>query len=127
MKIYKKGFTFLEIMVAIGIFGIVAVVCLTNYLICLKEIKIINDKIKLILLSEKKIEEIRLKGREIKQEKGTFDEPDNDFIWEIKISDITIKDTEQNIELIPYKLIIEGPNEYYSTFIPFLKFIEKNE
>ncbi|MCM8784847.1 MAG: type II secretion system GspH family protein [Candidatus Omnitrophica bacterium] len=127
MKIYKNGFTFLEIMVAIGIFGIVATVCLTNFLMCLKEIKIINDKVKIILLAEKKIEEIKLKGEEIKEGRGNFDEPDSEYIWEIKISDITIKDTEQDIEMIPYKLIIEWKDEYYSTFIPFLKTSLKNE
>ncbi|MFN4226952.1 MAG: prepilin-type N-terminal cleavage/methylation domain-containing protein [Candidatus Ratteibacteria bacterium] len=127
MKTYKNGFTFLEIMIAVGIFGIVAIVCLTNYLICLKEIKIINDKIKIIFLAERKIEEIKIDGKEIKEEKGNFEGLNSDYTWEIKISDITIKDTEADIELIPYKLVVESRNEYYSVFLPFLKTTEKNE
>lgn len=127
MKTYKNGFTFLEIMIAVGIFGIVAIVCLSNYLMCLKEIKIINDKIKMIILAEQKIEEIKLKNEEIKEEEGNFDDPYSDYIWKIELSDIIISDTEEDIELIPYKLTIENQSDYYSLIIPFLKSQEKNE
>lgn len=127
MKTYKNGFTFLEIMIAVGIFGIVAIVCLSNYLMCLKEIKIINDKIKMIILAEQKIEEIKLKNEEIKEEEGNFDDPYSDYIWKIELSDIIISDTEEDIELIPYKLTVENQSDYYSLIIPFLKSQEKNE
>ncbi|HOK56952.1 MAG TPA: prepilin-type N-terminal cleavage/methylation domain-containing protein [bacterium] len=127
MKTFKKGFTFLEIMIAVGIFGIVSIVCITNYLICLKEIKIVNDKIKMVILAEQKIEELKLKNEEIKEEEGNFNDPDSDYIWEIKLSDIVIYDTEENIELIPYKLTIKSQHDYYSLIIPFLKMQEKNE
>lgn len=127
MKTYKNGFTFLEIMIAVGIFGIVAIVCLSNYLMCLKEIKIINDKIKMIILAEQKIEEIKLKNEEIKEEEGNFDDPYSDYMWKIELSDIIISDTEEDIELIPYKLTVENQSDYYSLIIPFLKSQEKNE
>ncbi|MCM8803935.1 MAG: type II secretion system GspH family protein [Candidatus Omnitrophica bacterium] len=119
MKKFKKGFTLLEVMIAIGIFGIVAIACLGNYLISLKNIKIVNDKIKILILSEQKIEELKIKNGEIKEKIGNFsDYPD--YTWEIQVSDIVIYDTEEDLYLKPYKLIIEGPYNLYSTILPFL-------
>jgi prepilin-type N-terminal cleavage/methylation domain-containing protein len=120
MKRFKNGFTLLEIMIAIGIFGIVSIACLTNYLISLKNIKITNDKIKILILAEQKIEELKTK-KEINEESGNFEEPYSDYVWKIELSDLAISDTYENIEIKPYKLIIENQNESYSLILPFLK------
>jgi prepilin-type N-terminal cleavage/methylation domain-containing protein len=127
LKTFKKGFTFLEIMIAVGIFGIVATVCLTSYLICLKNIKIVNDKIKMIILAEQKLEELKMKNEEIKEEEGNFNEPDSEYMWKIELTDIVISDTENDIELIPYKLTVRNQTDSYSLIIPFLKSNAKNE
>jgi prepilin-type N-terminal cleavage/methylation domain-containing protein len=126
MKKFKYGFTLLEIMIAIGIFGIVSIACLTNHLISLKNIKIANDKIKILILAEQKIEELKIK-KEIKEGSGNFEQPYSDYIWNIELSDIIIFDTYENIELKPYKLVIESQNESYSLILPFLKSLKKNE
>jgi prepilin-type N-terminal cleavage/methylation domain-containing protein len=128
-KKFKYGFTFLEIMIGIGIFGIVASACLTNYLLSIKNIKIANDKIEILILAQQKIEELKIRKVESKEERGNFSEPYSNYIWRIELSDIVISDTYENIEMKPYKLIIEGPNnESYSTILPILKDLnEKNE
>jgi len=125
LKIFKRGFTFLEIMTAIGIFGIVAVACLTNYLTCVKNIKVVNDKIQFLTLSEQKIQELKLSKEEIQETTGYF--PDSEFTWCIELSDEILYDTVEEIEFIPYKLIIEGHSDTYSSLLPFLKVKKKNE
>ncbi len=124
MKTFKSGFTFLEIMISIGIFGIVAVACLTGYLTSLKSIKSVNDKILALILSEQKIEELKMNNGEINEEEGIF--PESEFKWRIELSDITLYDTIEEIEFIPYRLVIEGPSESYNFILPFLK-IQKKE
>lgn len=126
MKTFKKGFTLFEIMIAVGIFGIVAITCLGNYLISLKNIKIVNDKIKILILSEQKIEELKIKNEEIKEETGEFPNCP-DYIWRVELSDIVIRDTEEDIYIKPYKLIIEGPYDSHSVILPFLKEFKENE
>ncbi len=124
MKKFKHGFTLLEIMISIGIFGIVAIVCLTNYLISLKNIKVANDKVKILILAQQKIEELKMK-KEVKEELGNFEETFFNFIWKVELSDTVIFDTYENIEMKPYKLIIESPNESYTLILPFLKKISE--
>ncbi|MCM8818258.1 MAG: type II secretion system GspH family protein [Candidatus Omnitrophica bacterium] len=125
MNISKNGFTFLEIMIAIGLFGIVVITCLSNYLTCIKNIKVINDKIYALILTNQKIQEMKINHEEIKEDTGVFS--NSDFIWTIELSENIIYDTITNIEFIPYKLTIEGPYISYVSILPFLKVQKKNE
>lgn len=125
MKIfYKSGLTLLEILVALSIFGIVSIVCLSNYLLCLKNIKIINDKIKILLLTQNKIEEIKIKGN-IDETTGFLRHKDDEkFEWKIELSDTIIMDTEENIKFQPYKLTVKCDREEVSIILPFFKIIQ---
>jgi len=127
MKKYSSGFTLFEIMMGIGILGIVFITCLTNYLLSLKNIKIANDKIVILILAQQKIEELKVKKEEIKEEMGNFSPFYSDYIWKIELSDMIISDTYENVEFKPYKLIIESSNESYSLILPLLKSLKENE
>ncbi|MCM8772141.1 MAG: type II secretion system GspH family protein [Candidatus Omnitrophica bacterium] len=124
MKAFKKGFTFLEIMIAIGLFGIVAITCFSSFLTCLKNIKIVNDRIFFLIFSESKIQELKLENKEIEEMNGIYS--DTNFKWEIELSDIILYDTIEEIEFIPYRLTITGPTDSYQTLLPFLK-VEKKK
>lgn len=126
-KFIKNGFTFLEIMIAIGIFGIVSIVCLENYFLSLKKIKIVNDEVKFLILKEMKVEQLKIENEEIEETKGVFDPPYSEYEWEIGISDVVISDTEEEINMRPYKLTIYGPEGEYSFLLPYLKIEGKNE
>lgn len=114
-------------MIAVSFFGIVSIVCFSNYLLAIKNIKIINDKIDALILAQQKIEELKMNNEEIKEGSGNFSDENSDFTWEIKISDNVIYESEENFEIYPYELIIKGPSESYSTILPFLKVSRKNE
>ncbi|MGC8976964.1 MAG: type IV pilus modification PilV family protein [Candidatus Ratteibacteria bacterium] len=125
-KNFKKGFIFLELMVAIGIFGIVAIACIGNYLVLLKNIKSANDRIRVLILFQQKIEELKIKNEEVKETTGNFSENYPDYTWKIELSDNVIYDSVEDIYLKPFVLFVESPGESNSTIIPFLKeFSEK--
>lgn len=125
MKIYKTGFTFLEIMIAIGLFGIVSIVCLSSYLICIKNLKVINDKMYALILTEQKIQEMKINKEEIEGKTGVFS--DFNFTWKIELAEETFYDTIIGMEFRPYKLTIESPYVSQTSILPFLKQEKKNE
>jgi len=122
---FKRGFTFLEIMMAIAIFGIVGIVCIQTYLMVIKQIKSVSDMEKLIIIANSKIEELKTE-EEIEEKSGIFPEPFENYEWELKLSDRTIPDTEIGIVFTPFILEIKWNGNSYSVISPFVK-SEKEE
>jgi len=126
-NINKNGFTLLECIIAIGIFGIIAVVCFEMYFMEIKKVKILSEKQVLLQLAQSKAEQLLIENEEIKEENGEFESPFSDYTWEIKLSDISYSDTENDFEITPYILIVKYQNNFISYFIPFAKEKKENE
>ena len=122
---FKRGFTFLEVMMAIAIFGIVGIVCIQTYLMVIKQVKSVSDMEKLIIIANSKIEELKTE-EEIEEKSGIFPEPFENYEWELKLSDKTIPDTEIGIVFTPFILEIKWNGNSYSVISPFVK-SEKEE
>ena len=122
---FKRGFTFLEVMIAIAIFGIVGIVCIQTYLMVIKQIKSVSDMEKVIIVANSKIEELKTE-EEIEEKSGIFPEPFENYEWELKLSDKTIQDTEIGIVFTPFTLEIKWNGNSYSVISPFVK-SEKEE
>ncbi len=88
----KKGFTLLEVMISLAILGIAGVVCLENYLINTRNLKIVNETEIALLLAESKIEEFKLNSLE---KSGNFSSPYEDYSWEVSFSEISQVETEK--------------------------------
>ena len=92
----KGGFTLLEVLISIGIFGIAGLICLENYLINMKNAGILQETQTAVLLAENKVEEFKLKPEEnISEENGVFSAPYENYKWEISFTDLVISETEQ--------------------------------
>lgn len=87
----RKGFTLLEAMVAVGIFAILGVVCLENYLVNTSIAQKIIDEQTCILLAKQKEFEY-LKDPQNIVESGNFDF-DPQAKYKFETSDITISET----------------------------------
>lgn len=122
---FKRGFTFLEVMIAIAIFGIVGIVCIQTYLMVIKQVKSVSDMEKVIIVANSKIEELKTE-EEIEEKSGIFPEPFENYEWELKLSDKTIQDTEIGIVFTPFTLEIKWNGNSYSVISPFVK-SEKEE
>ncbi|MCK9266793.1 prepilin-type N-terminal cleavage/methylation domain-containing protein [bacterium] len=117
----QAGFTLLEIMISVTIFGIVSIVCLNSYILSAKHISLLNENQNKNLLARWKIEELRIEAQEIEDDKGIFPQPFENYEWEISLSDLVITDTEYEVEYIPYKLkILNGKNDF-EVIMPFIK------
>jgi len=123
----KNGFTLLECIIAIGIFGIIAVVCFEMYFMEIKKVKILNEKQIFLQLAQSKTEQFLIENEKIEEKSGEFEMSFSEYTWEIKLSDITYLDTENDIEITPYILIVKNKNDSISYFLPFAKEKEKNE
>ena len=122
---FKRGFTFLEVMIAIAIFGIVGIVCIQTYLMVIKQVKSVSDMEKVIIVANSKIEELKTE-EEIEEKSGIFPEPFENYEWELKLSNKTIQDTEIGIVFTPFTLEIKWNGNSYSVISPFVK-SEKEE
>jgi len=91
----KKGFTFLEVMISIVMFGIGAIVCLDNYLINIRNSKVIKETQLAILLAERKVEEFKLNPEESKEGKGIFPAPYDNYQWELSFTEKVLGETEK--------------------------------
>lgn len=88
----KKGFTLLEAMVAVGIFAILGIVCLENYLLNSSIAqKIIDDQNCVILARQKEFE--YLQNPENVTESGDFGDIDSLARYKIETSEITLSET----------------------------------
>ncbi len=123
----KNGFTLLECIIAIGIFGIIAVVCFEMYFMEIKKVKILNEKQIFLQLAQSKTEQFLIENEKIEEKSGEFEMSFSEYTWEIKLSDITYLDTENDIEITPYILIVKNKNDSISYFLPFAKEKEENE
>jgi len=117
----KKGFTLLECMIAIGIFGIISVVCLQMYIMEIKKVKIMNDKQIFLQLAQSKIEQLLIENEKIEEQEDSFESPFTDYRWEIALSDITFYDTETGREVTPFILKVSNNNNSFSYYIPVAK------
>ncbi|MCD6407694.1 type II secretion system protein [bacterium] len=117
---FKRGFTFLEVMIAIAIFGIVGIVCIQTYLMVIKQVKSVSDMEKVIIVANSKIEELKTE-EEIEEKSGIFPEPFENYEWELKLSNKTIQDTEIGIVFTPFTLEIKWNGNSYSVISPFVK------
>ena len=117
---FKRGFTFLEVMIAIAIFGIVGIVCIQTYLMVIKQVKSVSDMEKVIIVANSKIEELKTE-EEIEEKSGIFPEPFENYEWELKLSDKTIQETEIGIVFTPFTLEIKWNGNSYSVISPFVK------
>jgi len=123
----KNGFTLLECIIAIGIFGIIAVVCFEMYFMEIKKVKILNEKQIFLQLAQSKTEQFLIENEKIEEKSGEFEMSFSEYTWEIKLSDITYLDTENDIEITPYILIVKNKNDSILYFLPFAKEKEENE
>ena len=123
----KKGFTLLECMIAIGIFGIISVVCLQMYIMEIKKVKIMNEKQIFLQLAQSKIEQLLIENKKIEEGEGEFESPFSDYKWEITLSDITFNDTEEDIEITPFVLKVHHNDNTFSYYIPVAKMEGKSE
>jgi len=123
----KKGFTLLECMIAIGIFGIISVVCLQMYIMEIKKVKIMNEKQIFLQLAQSKIEQLLIENKKIEEGEGEFESPFADYRWEITLSDTTFNDTEEDIEITPFVLKVHYNDETFPYFIPEAKEEGENE
>jgi prepilin-type N-terminal cleavage/methylation domain-containing protein len=122
-----KGFTLLEVLIALAIFAIVGTVSLQIYLSSVRHVQITTEQKNSILLSTLKIEELKIEMEEgVKEDSGSFDEPFENYEWSLKLSDLSITDTEYDLIFIPYKLILDSGNIRFSTLTPFLQTEEKD-
>ena len=123
---YKAGFTLLEVLIALAIFAIAAIVSLQAYLSSIRHVQIMTEEKNYMLLSALKIEELKTETAEVMEEKdGTFPEPFEKYEWSLELSDFSITDTECEMTFIPYKLTLRQENREFSIITPFLKAVEK--
>ncbi len=88
----NKGFTLLEAMVAVGIFAVLGIVCLENYLLNTSIAqKIIDDQTCIILARQKEFE--YLKDSENVAESGDFTPADHEAKYKIETDDVTLSET----------------------------------
>jgi len=118
----KKGFTLLEAMISIALLGIAGAICLENYLINIRNLKIKRDTEIAIILAKKKIEELKLNQEE---KSGNFPPPYEEYKWEVSFNDLLKSETEK--EKSEWKvgvLKINFKNEELKFIIPL---VEENE
>jgi len=88
----KTGFTLLEAMVAVGIFAILGIVCLENYLLNTSIAqKLIDDQTCLVLARQKEFE--YLQNPDNISETGDFGDIDPEAKYQIETSDVSISET----------------------------------
>jgi len=118
----KIGFTLLEAMVAVGIFAILGIVCLENYLLNAGIAqKIIDDQTCLILARQKEFE--YLQNPENISETGDFGDIDPEAKYQIETSDISVSETvtvdsEITINFTVVRMIVKKRSSMVS--YPFL-------
>ncbi len=121
-----RGFTLLEVLIAIAIFAVASIVSLQAYLSSLRHIQIITEEKNIILLSRLKIEELKAeKSREEREQSGKFNEPFEQYEWSLELSDSSVRDTEYGITFTPYRLTVGSGNLRFSTLTPFLSIIKE--
>ncbi|MCX7705931.1 MAG: type II secretion system GspH family protein [bacterium] len=101
-----KGFTLLEAMVAVGIFAILGIVCLENYLINTSIAqRLIDEQTCLILAGKKEFE--YLQNPENVPETGDFGETDPQAKYAIETDDITLSETVTIDSEITFNFIVK--------------------
>ncbi|OGW06649.1 MAG: hypothetical protein A2889_03960 [Nitrospinae bacterium RIFCSPLOWO2_01_FULL_39_10] len=94
----QKGFTLLEVMVAIVILGLGLTVVFELFSGGLKSVEISNDYSNAVILANKKMGELSLKEKlDVGKETGDFSEEDN-YKWEVDIVSYQV-DEETNKEI----------------------------
>jgi type II secretory pathway pseudopilin PulG len=87
-----KGFTILETMIAVGMFAVLGIVCLENYLLNISiSQKIIDQQSCMTLARQKEFE--YLQDPDNIPESGDFGNVDPDAHYKIETSDITLSET----------------------------------
>jgi len=117
----KRGFTLLEIMIALTIFAIAAIVCLNGYLVSSSNIKSLSQRMNNSMLARWKVEELRTEDREAEEGEGIFPQPFEEYEWRMFLSDEVITDTEYGVSFIPYKVSVSGQKSSFETIVPFIK------
>lgn len=117
----KSGLTLFEVMIALAIFAVAAIVALQTCFISTRHIQIVNDEKNLVILSKIKLEEEKLKVDIDKEKSGTFPFPFEGYHWEFELTDIAITDTEYGMIFFPYKLTVKTKGSEYSTLTCFFK------
>ena len=117
----KRGFTLLEIMIALTIFAIAAIVCLNGYLVSSSNIKSLSPRMNNSMLARWKVEELRTEDREAEEGEGIFPQPFEEYEWRMFLSDEVITDTEYGVLFIPYKVSVSGQKSSFETIVPFIK------
>lgn len=125
---YSYGFTLLEVMIALSIFAIVAVVSLRVCLLSTGHIQTVNERKNLILLADAKAEEYKAGILDIEAESsGMFQFPFENYEWEATLTDITIADTEYGITFTPYRITVRKDGSEYSIITGLFKISEENK
>jgi len=118
---YEKGFTLLEVLIALAIFAIAGMVCLEGYLLSVKHVRLLNDNKNNAILARWKVEELRMEDKKIEADNGIFPQPFEGYSWEISLSDVSIADTEYDVIFVPYSLNISNGKSEYEEVVPFIK------
>lgn len=117
-----KGFTLLEMMVAVAIFAVLGLVCLENYLLNASiSQKIIDQQTCMFLARQKEFE--YLQNPEGISESGDFGRMEPDARYKIETSDITLTETTTSDSEIIFnftvvRIVVEKHDSYVS--YPFL-------
>ncbi|MCM8822807.1 MAG: prepilin-type N-terminal cleavage/methylation domain-containing protein [Candidatus Omnitrophica bacterium] len=122
MNMKRKGFTLLEVMLAVGMFAVLGLVCLENYLLNASIAqKIIDDQTCAILAKQKEFE--YLQNPDAMAESGDFGAADPDARYQIESTDITLSETvaidsEITFHFVATRIIVEKRGSRIS--YPFL-------
>jgi len=121
----RAGFTLFEMMVSIAIFALAGTICLENYLINIRNARILRDTQTAVLLSRRTAEELKAEPPEEWGEGGSFPAPDDAFVWTLSFSDVTLDESGESTYAVgtiavswpegsvsfPVPLIRESPRE----------------
>lgn len=120
MRGNSKGLTLLEVMVSLGLFAIGALVCLENYLLNIRNARVVNERQTAVLLAERQVEELSLKPEEKQAGSGSFPEPYGSYTWQLSFSDAYVSETEK----LAYRvgmLSLESPEGKLEFLVPLLE------
>jgi general secretion pathway protein I len=126
----EKGFTLLEVMVALAIIAIV----LVSLLISQSQSVSLLDETKFnttaALLAQKKISEIEAKkGDDLMSDSGDFGDDFPNYFWEIKIEDVSSPGADQEAEEFTKYLkqidlsVYRGDNKHYQYALRLFRFV----
>ncbi len=111
----KKGFTLLELVVAVGILSIALVVIIRGYVVTLRGMEHASGRMTAFMLAENLLAEYELEGDfSPGEESGRFEEEFEGFLWEMSVAPLSyggeVFDGVLRVEFSVYREGEEGVN-----------------